>query len=63
MTDTTLNILFSAIASLAILFYLAPGVFRLGANARRWTERGAFGLIGLGLLAALAATLGWAFKG
>lgn len=63
MTDTQLQMLFSAIASLAILFYLAPGVFRLGAEARRWTERGALGMIGLGLLAALAATLAWAVKG
>lgn len=63
MTNSTLQILFSVTASLAILLYLAPGVLRFGPQARRWAERGAMGVVGLGILAALTATLVWAMRG
>lgn len=50
MTDRDLNLLFSAIAALAILLYMAPGVLRLRPTVRRYTEPAALGLIGIGLL-------------
>jgi hypothetical protein len=60
MNHTDLNLLFSTIAALAVLLYLAPGVLRLSPQARRITEPLALGLVILGILAAL---LLWLFGG
>lgn len=60
MSHTDLNLLFSTIAALAVLLYLAPGVLRLSPQARRITEPLALGLVILGILAAL---LLWLFGG
>ena len=60
MRTLDLNQVFSAIASLAILLYLAPGVLRLGPSVRRYTQLGALALIGVGM--ALAFGL-WLFQG
>lgn len=49
MSALDLNLLFSAIAALAILLYMAPGVLRLSPTIRRYTERAALGLIGVGM--------------
>ena len=53
MSDTDLNLLFSSIAALAVLLYLAPGVLRLSPQVRRLTEPLAIGLVGVGILAAI----------
>ncbi len=60
MSHIDLNLLFSTIAALAVLLYLAPGVLRLSPQARRITEPLALGLVILGILAAL---LLWLFGG
>lgn len=60
MNTLDLNILFSTVAALAILLYMAPGVLRLNPKVRRYTEPAAMGLILLGILAAI---LLWAFGG
>ena len=49
MSALDLNLLFSAIAALAILLYMAPGVLRLSPTIRRYTEPAALGLIGVGM--------------
>ena len=51
MKAIDLNLLFSTIAALAILLYMAPGVLRLPPSVRRYTEPAALGLIGIGMLA------------
>lgn len=53
MSDTDLNLLFSSIAALAVLLYLAPGVLRLSPQARRLTEPLAIGLVGVGMIIGL----------
>ena len=53
MSDTDLNLLFSSIAALAILLYMAPGVLRFSPQARRLTERLAIGVVGIGMAAGL----------
>jgi hypothetical protein len=60
MSNLDLNLLFSAIAALAILLYMAPGVLRLSPNLRRYTEPAALGLIGIGMA---AGVLFWLFGG
>lgn len=60
MTTLDLNLLFSTVAALAILLYMAPGVLRLRPQVRRYTEGAALGLIGLGILFAVGL---WAFGG
>ncbi|WP_169728319.1 hypothetical protein [Geminicoccus roseus] len=47
--------IFPLIASLAILVWLAPSVFRMSPATREMTSKIALGLIALGILAALAA--------
>lgn len=53
MNTLDLNLLFSTVAALAILLYMAPGVLRLSSQARRYTEPAAIGLILIGILAAI----------
>lgn len=53
MKTIDLNVLFSAIAALAILVYMAPGVLRLPPAVRRYSEPAALGLLGLGMMAGL----------
>ncbi len=60
MTTLDLNLLFSTVAALAILLYMAPGVLRLSPQVRRYTEPAAMGVILIGIAAAL---LLWAFGG
>ena len=60
MKTLDLNLLFSTIAALAILLYMAPGVLRLRPQVRRYTEPAAMAVILLGML---AAVLLWAFGG
>ncbi len=60
MSAIDLNLLFSAIAALAILLYMAPGVLRLSPTVRRYTEPAALGLIGIGMAAGI---LFWLFGG
>lgn len=60
MNSLDLNLLFSTVAALAILLYMAPGVLRLSPQARRYTEPAAIGLIIIGIVAAI---LLWAFGG
>lgn len=58
MTALDLNLLFLAIAALAILLYMAPGVLRLPNSVRRYSEPAALGLIGVGMA---AGVLLWLF--
>ena len=60
MRTLDLNALFSAIAALAVLLFMAPGVLRLSPRVRRYTEPAALGLIGIGIGAGL---LLWFFGG
>jgi hypothetical protein len=58
MATHDLNILFSAIAALAVLLYMAPGALRLNPRVRRITEPAAMGIVAIGI--AVAALI-WAF--
>jgi hypothetical protein len=60
MAAHDLNILFSAIAALAVLLYMAPGALRLSPRVRRITEPAAMAVIAIGI--AIAALI-WAFGG
>ncbi|HWL68828.1 MAG TPA: hypothetical protein VNS22_10640 [Geminicoccus sp.] len=46
---------FPLIASLALLVWLSPTVFRMSPRTRELTSKVALGLIGLGIVLALAA--------
>ena len=48
------------LALLALLFYLAPGVFGRGSpTAQVWLRRAALACLTLGVVVALAATVAW----
>ncbi|WP_159711817.1 hypothetical protein [Geminicoccus flavidas] len=47
--------IFPLIASLALLVWLSPTVFRMSPRTRELTSKAALGLIGLGIVLALAA--------
>jgi hypothetical protein len=48
------------LALLALLFYLAPGVFGRGSpTARIWLRRAAVACLALGVVIALAASVSW----
>jgi hypothetical protein len=51
--------IFPMIASLAILVWLAPSVFRMQSSAREWSAKLAFGLIVIGIgIALISYTVG-----
>ncbi len=58
--DSNIDTLMRVLALLALLFYLAPGVFgRDSPTSQVWLRRGAVACLALGLVVALAASVRW----
>ncbi len=61
--DSNIDNLMRVLALLALLFYLAPGVFGRGSpTSRVWLRRAAVACLALGLVVALAASVRWFLK-
>ena len=58
--DSNIDTLMRVLVLLALLFYLAPGVFGRGSpTSRVWLRRAAVVCLALGLVVALAASVRW----